>query len=757
MLHILVFVLLLSLSVVSDALIDRHALVTHFNPIRTASSPITPMQVGNGNFAFGADITGLQTFLPYGILTSWGWKNDSFPPGKTQADIDNYKGTSWDNHGRPVQYDFGGDPAVQQWLISNPNRVNLGRVGLVFLDPEGGGARNVTEHDLQEKRQTLDLWTGKITSRFTFEGSEVVVTTVSSQSASSIGITLSSPLLPQGKLGLFVDFPWNDGSAKFSAPFVGRLDVPEQHTTTFDLSSADGRGNVQARIAHTLDSSTFHTSIAGSPFTITRNSPSAHRYTLLRQNPASQFQAVVNFSPSPLPATTRLPSVSSLTSQSDKTWIDYWQKSGFVDVMAGSTDERAEELQRRIVLSRYLVRVNSAGDGPPQESGLVNNGWKVPYGYVPSTRIAKKKKSHQTPNVLPIEMYFWHLAHFALWSNPSILSSSYNTYASFLPSSLSRAQIQQGFASGARWPKMTDPSGRSTPGEINNLLFWQQPHPIVFALYELRGLPPNSPKELELEVRKKWAPIIRATADFMASFAFYNASTGVYDLGPPVHVVSEDTAPIYTRNPAFELAYWRFGLSNARAWLHSINESVPSLWQEVEENLAPLPVGKEDGLYAVYEGIEEDFWDMEQYISDHPALVGLVGWLPPTSGVDPTRARLTAEKVWAKWNVSNCWGWDFPMLALNAARSSQPARAVDFLLHPLFPFDDVGMPVGGVRVPTPYFPGSGALLYAVGMMVGGWDGLADDVDDSGKDGYAKAPAFPKEGWKVRAEGILGAI
>ncbi|KAJ3506906.1 hypothetical protein NLJ89_g6605 [Agrocybe chaxingu] len=746
MLHIVTSIVLLSLSIVSHALIDRHGLVTHFNPSRNASSLVTPMQVGNGNFAFGADITGLQTFLPYGILTSWGWKNDSLPPGKTQADIDNYKGASWDFHGRPVQYDFGGDPAMQLWLISNPNRVNLGRVGLVFLDPDGRGVRNVTEDDLQEKRQTLDLWTGKITSRFTFDGTDVVVTTVSSQTSSAVGITLSSTLMAQGELGLFVDFPWNEGTL-FSAPFVGRFDVPERHTTTLDISKTNGSGHIQARIAHALDSSTFYTSIAGSPFAITRDSPSAHRYTLVPQNPTSQFHVVVDFSLSPLPGSTHLPSVSSLTSQSDLAWAEYWEKSGFVDVMAGSTDERAEELQRRIVLSRYLVRVNAAGDGPPQESGLVNNGWSV---WPVQMKFGK----------FHMEMYFWHVAHFALWSDPSVISSSYNIYNSFLPTSLARAQTQQGF-SGARWPKMTDPSGRSSPEVIANLLLWQQPHPIVFASYELRGLPPNASKEKELEVRKKWAPIIRATADFMASFAFYNTSTGVYDLGPPVHVVSEDTAPNSTLNPAFELAYWRFGLSNARDWLQALNETVPPLWQEVEENLAPLPVGKaedgeSEGLYMVYEGIESDFWDLERYTNDHPALVGLVGWLPPTEGLNLTRARLTADKVWAKWNISNCWGWDFPMLALNAARTSQAAQAVDFLLHPLFRFDDVGMPLSNVRVPSPYFPGSGALLYAVGMMVGGWDGVEDDAD-IGEDGYVRAPGFPSEGWRVRAEGILKAL
>jgi hypothetical protein len=53
--------------------INRKQVVSRFNPVRHASSNSTPVQVGNGNFAFGTDVTGLQTFLPYGILSSWGF------------------------------------------------------------------------------------------------------------------------------------------------------------------------------------------------------------------------------------------------------------------------------------------------------------------------------------------------------------------------------------------------------------------------------------------------------------------------------------------------------------------------------------------------------------------------------------------------------------------------------------------------------------------------------------------------------------
>ena len=97
---LLYFLIYHSYTASCSSTIDRHSIVSRYNPKRNASSTggnATPMQVGNGNFAFGADITGLQTFQPFAIMSSWGWKNDSFPPGKTLEDILEYHGVSWWN------------------------------------------------------------------------------------------------------------------------------------------------------------------------------------------------------------------------------------------------------------------------------------------------------------------------------------------------------------------------------------------------------------------------------------------------------------------------------------------------------------------------------------------------------------------------------------------------------------------------------------------------------------------------------------
>lgn len=246
-----------------------------------------------------------------------------------------------------------------------------------------------------------------------------------------------------------------------------------------------------------------------------------------------------------------------------------------------------------------------------------------------------------------MEMYFWHSAHWALWNNWDLLNRSISTYDKFLPSSIARSQEQQHWPSGARWPKMTDPSGRSSPGEINNLLIWQQPHPLVFAQYYYRASP-------TIETLRKWEDVVRETADWMAAFAWYNTSTGVYDLGPPMYIVSEDTSPNVTVNPAFELAYWRLGLGYAQEWIEKLGVEDPENWATVKDNLAALPI--DNGTYKICETVENDFWTDQNFIFDHPALVGLYGWLPETEGLNLTIEKATADKVREHWNATYLGG-----------------------------------------------------------------------------------------------------
>jgi hypothetical protein len=334
-------------------------------------------------------------------------------------------------------------------------------------------------------------------------------------------------------------------------------------------------------------------------------------------------------------------------------------------------------------------------------------------------------------------MCFWHTAHFARWNHFDLFQRSQpSMYRKFLPASYERAS-NQGYR-GARWGKMSDPTGRSAPGEINSLLIWQQPHPMYFAETEFRAFPTS-----EHDTLIKWDEIITATADFMASYAWFNKTTGVYDLGPPMYTVSETTNPNATINPTFEIAYWRFGLDVASRWKQRQGKPVPREWQEVLDKLAPLATV--NGTFSTYEGIS-DMWIENSTIQSHPAMAGIYGWLPQLSSgppLDMNVVRKTAEVMKDKWQFSSAWGWDFPLLAMNSLRLGDTDQAIAYLMHENFQFDDAGYPIGGSNVPTPYFPSSGGLLLAAAMVAGGWDG-------------SEGSHFPGK-WAAVVEGFLPAI
>ncbi|KAK3986236.1 Six-hairpin glycosidase-like protein [Cladorrhinum sp. PSN332] len=679
----------------------RRQIVQEFSVRRNASSETTPLQVGNGNFAFGADITGLQTFKPYAILSTWGWHNFSLPTAPGQTSPEDFTGLDWWTHGRLVNYEQPNpsQPEISNWLRENPHRINLGRVGFDFGSP-------VTEDDLQNKTQELDMWAGVLTSSFRHNDTAVQVSTAVDPDSDSIAITVNSALLSAG-LGVFFDFPYPTKD-KFNAPFVGVYNETWKHKTVLEQFSPRS-----AQITHILDNTTYYASIAWSGLDAIISHPDhgSHRYIL---TPSSQPQShnlnlnlnlTVTFSSTPTPPSP--PSTSSILTSSQTFWSKLFSRCAFIDLLSlpANKSPQARTLQNRIITSLYLTSLNSASSLPPQESGLVNNGW---HG-----------KFH-------LEMTLWHLlpfARFGLWDLFSRAVPS--TYDSFLESSVERAR-KQGYKKGARWGKMTDPEGRSAPGEINSLLVWQQPGLLYLAEMEYRRLgrggAGGEEKEKEKKkVLKKWDRVIRETADFMADFAYFNTSTHKYDLGPPMYSVSENTNPNLTRNAVFELAFWEFGLDVAVRWKERQGEKVPAEWMTVRDGLAPLPV--ENGTYVSYEGIP-GMWIAPETTFDHPGMAGVYGLLPPgnNGNVDLRVMRNTADKIRETWRLEESYGWDFAMLAMNELRLGRPDRAVEYLLHPVFEFDDAGYPVGGSRVPTPYFPNAAGLLVAVGMMAGGWDG-----------------------------------
>ncbi len=672
----------------AQATIDRHALVTRHDVILSGADPKESLQVGNGGFAFGMDCTGLQTF--YGnTMADWGWHSNSLPAGQKAAD---FELTPYDAQGRKVGYMTKPSKQTElfKWLRENPHRFNLGRLRMCLIHKDGKPAKVA---DITDIKQHLELWKGLVTSEFRFDGEPVKVETVSASESDTMAVKVQSKLLGQGRLSLELGFPAPDPDGDGA-----NWDAPDQHSTTMTL-----RGDKGAHFTRKADDTSYHVDLAWQGgATLAEEKP--HFFNLRPLTGQDELEVSCRFSPEVI--TAPIATVEAAQNDSAKHWVKFWSEGGAID-LSGSRDPRWMELERRIVLSQYVLAVQEAGKYPPQESGFFNNGWNG--------------KFH-------LEMHLWHGAQYALWNRWPMFQKSLDWYPTALESSRARAK-QQGYE-GARWPKMTGPNGVDSPSGTGPLLIWQQPNPIFYANLDYRLLPTHATLE-------KWQSIIEATADFMASFATKNPTTGQYDLDSPIKTVPENTDPIKTRNPTFELSYWRFGLRVAQEWREHLGLTRNAKWDEVLGHLAPLP--QADGAYLLQEGMIDTYTGKNW---EHPSLIGMKGLLP-ADGVDESVMHNTVVKVFKEWQWNKVWGWDFPMMAMAAARNGEPKMAIDMLMlnSPRNHFLANGGATGG---PYPYFPSNGGLLYATALMAAGWDSAPE----------VNAPGFPQDGsWTVKWEGL----
>ena len=683
-----------------EARIDRHALVSRHDPVLTRLDPESPLTVGNGEFAFTVDVTGLQTFaesyeqtIPLGTLSQWGWHTW---PNPNRWSIDTFGFKPFDSHGRMVGYaDIPGERTPEiNWLRANPHRLHLGQIGFRLTRADGSAARRA---DLTDIRQTLDLWNGVIVSHFRLDGQPVDVQTVCHPTLDAIAVRVQSPLVASGRVRIELRFPYGTGQTT-----AADWSKPDAHRTVL----TQPRPN-EARLVRTLDADTYGVTARWWPSgVLTGDGP--HTYLLTASPDGGSLALVTAFAPAA--PTDPLPTFDDTRAGASAHWNRFWSTGGAID-LSGSSDPRWRELERRIVLSQYLTAIQCAGRYPPQESGLTFNSWEG--------------KFH-------LEMHWWHAAQFALWDRLPLLEKSLGYYQAILPKARATA-ARQGY-SGARWPKMTSPTGDESPSNVGPFLVWQQPHPIFYAELVHRSRPGRATLE-------QYRQIVFDTAEFMASFPAWDEQGGRFVLGPPLQCAQETYPKDRTANCTYELSYWAWGLQTAQAWRERLGLPREARWDRVLLRLAKPAVT--DGRYLFAESAP-DTYSNPRWATDHPSVVAALGVLP---GVDIDRATMerTFTWIWEHWDWPSTWGWDYPMMAMTAARLGKPDLAIDALL--------MDTPKNVYRVNghnhqrpglTVYLPGNGALLYAVAMMAAGWDGAPPGA----------APGFPRDGrWMVRWEGL----
>ena len=314
--------------------IDRHALVTRHNIILEKPEERCALQVGNGEFAFSVDVTGLQTF--YGnTLSQWGWHSSPLPPGEK---IEDYRWQEWDHAGRKVPYMTGSatQKVLEKWLYLNPHRLPLGRLMMLLTKSDGKPAGLV---DLTDIHQELDLWSGVITSHFKLDGQQVWVMTLCNPKTDAVSIKIESSLMNTGRLQIALDFPYADGR---DSPGNGIWKNPEAHQTLMTL-----RGANRADFARTLDSTTYSVSLTWSSNASLQEPEPEYRHRHVLKSNSKNLEFTCEFAQHL--NTKKLPTFTQVKKASAGYWSQFWQHGGAID-LSESKDSRWFELERRIVL-----------------------------------------------------------------------------------------------------------------------------------------------------------------------------------------------------------------------------------------------------------------------------------------------------------------------------------------------------------------------------------------------------------------------
>lgn len=677
---------------VSAQSIDRQAVVERNNPHVTQMDSLSSLSVGNGGFAMTVDGTGLQSFperyskgVPLGTMSDWGWHSFKNP--------ENYKEQeSWKYYdfgrGRKEPYatqvkDNKRAKAAGDWYRVNPHRLHLGTLGLSLgTDPKAVTGIN----------QTLDMWTGEISSKFSYKGKKYSVQTVCDPALDMIGTHIVS----DGKIAVDLRFPYPTGGHCDDACDWTKDNL---HSTVLVGKTANS-----ATLKRTIDATVYYVTVRWEGKAKIKQT-GKNRYQLVVGGKTLSLTCEYSEQPSKADKT-----FAQVEAESKTYWEGYWKKGGMADFGA-CKDPRAKEMERRVVLSQYLLAIQDAGDTPPQETGLTYNSW---FG-----------KFH-------LEMILWHQAQFALWGHPELLDRSLSWYFKAEDNARKIAQ-RQGFK-GVRWMKMTDPDAGEAPSSVGSFLIWQQPHLIYLAelLYRANPTP---------QVLQKYARLVDETAEFMGDFAEYDKANDRYILRGCI--AAQETLPAATTvNPPFELSYWHCALKIAQQWRERMGKNRDAYWDDIIRKISPL--ASKDSLYLAAETQPDSYTNIKMF-SDHPAVTGAVGLLPYNSKqVNLDIMKNTEKWIWKNWKWDTSWGWDYPMMAMCAARMGEPQNAVGALLMKeqknTYLVSGHNYQDGRLRL---YLPGNGGYLMAVAMMCAGWDGSTNPN-----------PGFPQDGnWNVKWEGL----
>jgi Trehalose and maltose hydrolases (possible phosphorylases) len=686
-------------------MINRKELICRHNPILHQVDVHSPLTVGNGDFGFTADVTGLQTLysdyentLPLCTMSSWGWHTIPVSEEKEQYTLSDLVMTEYEYLDRKVYYPVRkqlGNEMVYHWLRENAHRMSLVNAALCYQGSQ------IRAEQLSEIEQELNLYEGIIYSNYKISDQPLKAQTASHFERDSFAYSLTGSEEILQDISVKFSFPYgspNISGADWQANKANKTEVIEMTADFILLKRSVDRdvywvkigvqGNLGGKVDFVLSENTVEMScnaMAKSLF-----------FTVSFYQSEADIKETIT--------------ANQVFESSKDGWQQFWEKGGIVKLHE-SEDPRAEELERRIILSQYLLLVNSSGSMPPQETGMTCNSW---YG-----------KFH-------LEMHFWHSAWLGLWGHGKRLEKSVGWYQKRLEEAKENAARNQ--YKGARWPKMVSEEGIDCPSPIAPLLIWQQPH-IIYMLELIYQ------ENTQAEILNSYWELIEQTAEFMADFAVYDEIDECYHLLPPLIPAQERYNAEKVKDPTFEVEYWRVGLEIASQWATRVGDNEKAnQWHEISQKMAMPYI-----FNQLYQGHANCDTTYEEVNEDHPSMTGAMGLLPGER-LDRQIMKNSFMKILDCWDYESLWGWDFAMLGMTAVRLGEPELALDIILKETEKNTYVvsGNNNQKTRSDLPlYLPGNGSLLLAMALFCAG------SVNSN-----QECPGFTVDGrWKVEYEGI----
>ena len=640
--------------------IDRKTLVGRHNPHVTSIDSLASLTIGNGGFAFTADVTGLQTFsteyaagVPLGTQADWGWHR--FP------NVENLKiENAIDKDGYAVQTGKGIKPETVDYFRANAHRLHLGLIGFEQITPDA-----VSGID-----QTLDMYNGVLSSRFSYNGKDIAVTTSVDPEKDMVVATISS----EENIPVKLRIPYPTGDE-----FCTGYEVGNGHGFATDLRST-GTSNV---ILVKMNSTRYFIK-------------ADLRGAYMRQNKANEYIMVptdkdwgftLAFSPAAVePAEEDL--IDASRTATAKYWNEFWEKGGAVDFSA-CTDPRAAELERRVVLSQYLTAVQCAGVTPAQDAGLVYNS---NYGK------------------FNLETLWWQEAQFALWGHPELLANTLEWYRTSYRNAVATAG-RQGYE-GARWMSLTDVSGVETPSDTGSRIAWQQPHIIYLAeLLKRAGKDVSS-----------FAEIIDGTSSFMRNFAVYDEDSDSFSI---TCLPAQECLPANSSKPVFETAYWQYalGIAGCTNWL-SIGTA----------NKMAAPVIDADGRYMAAANVKDTYTNPKYRTGHPSILAayGMLPATNSIDKEAMGKTLDWVLGNW-NWETACGWDFPMTAMNATRLGEPAKAIDALMMENGKNTYLANGHNMQDENLRC-YLPGNGSLLSAIALMCAGWDGCEVENPGFPKDG-----------------------